>query len=248
MIGVGFLAVFAFSAVMAAGAQATTAPYWTIGGTRLVAGKTHNLAARIKTSFVLATPAVGVTISCTKLAITNGVLLGSSGNEPGTDNEITDFTGCTVTGNGSPCEVENSSITTNPLKSELVFDSTGKKLETLFEPSKGVTFVTVKFLGSGCTSKSTAVTGQVVAENTTDTSSEGNIELGQTPTQATSFNLRFPEVTIKEITRIKNGVAEKVEVEQQEAFTNPSVQTGVSLTLLANTKFEAEYSSWSALP
>jgi len=248
MIGVGFLAVLALSAMVASAAQAVTAPDWTIGGTRLVAGKTHNLAARIKTEFILKTPAEGSEIICTGLAITSGVLLGSNAGEPGTDNEITDFTGCSVTGLGGNCKVEGGAITTKPLKSELVEDATGKKLETLFEPAKGVEFVKVKFEGSECKTKETAVTGQVVAENTTDTATEGNIELGQTPSEATSFNLRFPSTPITEVVKYKAGVATLTDVEEQEAFTDPSIQTGVSLTLLANTKFVAEYSNWSALP
>jgi hypothetical protein len=46
LTGVVLLAVFAFSAVAATAAQAEEAPYWSIEGTRLAAGKTAEITGK----------------------------------------------------------------------------------------------------------------------------------------------------------------------------------------------------------
>jgi hypothetical protein len=252
LIGVALLAVLALGAVVASSAQAISpAPYWTINGTRLVAGKTHNVTARAAKPFVLNTPELGIKIECSKLGVEKGVLLGSNEGEPGKDNEIVTFSGCNTTGNGSPCAV-NEPIKTNQLISELVESVSGtgggKQLLEEYFPASGSTFVTLTFTGSGCTVAEAAVSGQVAAEPRLDNAAEGKIELGQTPEQATSWNLVFPSTTIKEVWLITNGVGKIATLKAFQVDGFASTLTGTALTLLANTKFEPEYTLWSPLP
>jgi hypothetical protein len=255
VIGVAFVAVLALGALVASSAQATSpAPYWTINGTRLVAGKTHNIASRITAPFVLTTPEQGSKIECSGLEAKNAVLLGSNEGTPGRDNEITKFSGClNLEGNGgSECEIsEGGTITTNPLISEQVESVSGtgggKQLLEEFFPASGANFVTLHFKGAACTLKETSVSGQVVAEVLLDNAGRGKIELGQTPEQATSWILKFPATPIKEVWLIANGEGKIVKT-KQVTFGDPSTQTGEALVLLANTKLEPEYALWSPLP
>jgi hypothetical protein len=70
--------VLALGALTAAAAQAAVeAPRWSIGGTDLVEGKTHFITAKIySAAFKLKTGAV--VISCTKIKLKEGSLLGSA--------------------------------------------------------------------------------------------------------------------------------------------------------------------------
>jgi len=255
LIGVALLAVFALGVAGASVAQAETAPYFTVSGTRLVAGKTHNIQSKAVKNFVLTNSTSSVIITCTALSVTKGVLLGSNFGEPGKDNEITVFTGCTLTsGNGTPCALTSSTITTEPLKSEQVENVEsghgGKQLLEEFFPANGENgFVTLHFTGTGCTVTETIVSGQVVGEVLKDTSSETEkLELGQTPAEVTSTLIKFPSTSIKEVWLISGGVG-KIQKTKQVSFGSESVQTGTALVTLANTKFESEPNAkWSALP
>jgi hypothetical protein len=104
LIGVALLALFSLGLV-AASAQAETAPSFTIQGTRLGAGQSHAFDAKVFNghSFELKTEVTGIVIVCTGLGTTGGRLLGSATGNPGKDDEVTVFTGCALTaGNGFP--------------------------------------------------------------------------------------------------------------------------------------------------
>jgi len=259
------LAVFALGIVAASSAQAEEAPFFSIAGARLVAGKTHNIDAKARANFVL-TDALGTsTITCTGLGTVGGVLLGSNAGTQGTADQVTVFSGCTLAGNGSSCHLAPSegstetstTITTNPIKSEqvenVVSGHVGSKLYEEFYPaSKGAGFVKLNFGGTGCTLKSTIVAGSTVAESVLDTAaavtSGGNVELGQTPQERTSWLLRFPAAQITKVWLVSGGVGKEVET-GQTAFNEESIQTGVALVLLASTKYEPEPGAlWSPLP
>jgi hypothetical protein len=255
MIGVALLAVFALGAVAASAASAETAPYFTVGGTRLVAGKTHNVAARVfgGKSFTLSNPTLKLKITCTAFTLKGGVLLGSNAGSPGKDNEIVEFSGCTLEeGNGAPeCKLASETITTEGIVSEqvetVVNSKNGGQLLEVFRPA-GTKFVELHFTPtSKCTLPEAPVEGSTVAEVLKDETAEGKIELGQTPTQATSYLLKFPATPITLVWLISNGSG-KIEKAGQTSFGFESVQTGTSLVLLANTKFAAEYVPWSGLP
>jgi hypothetical protein len=255
LIGVALLVVFALSAVLASASQAETAPYFTIGGTRLVAGKTHNFDTKAFKAFKLS--GGGLTVECKGQSTEHGVLLGSNAESPGKDNEIAVFSGCKLlAGNGEAegCKLASETITTEPLKSEQVENvensKGGKKLyEELFPAIPANGFVTLHFLPEvpPCEVLEATVSGQVVGESLLDTN-EGSVELGQVPQERTSWLVKFPEVSIKEVWLISNGVG-KIQKTKQLVFGAESVQTGTSLILLANTKFEPEPAAkWSPLP
>jgi hypothetical protein len=255
--------VFALGAVVASGAQAETAPSFTIGGARLEVGKTHNIDAKAFKPFVLiGGPAGSIRIECKALGTENAVLLGSSAGNPGKDNETTVFSQCALTaGNGFPnCELSNEAgtagstvIKTEPTKSEQVENVEGghggKKLYEEFIPaSKAKGFVTLFFRGTGCTFKETTMSGSVVAEDVTDNTSETSVELGQAPQERTSSVLQFPSLPIGEVWLISGGVG-KIQETGETWFGEAVVQTGTELVLLANTKFVPEPNAlWSPLP
>ncbi len=250
VIGVALVAVFAMGAIFAASASATSAPYWSITGTRLAAGKTHFISAKPVTEFSLTTPALGVEIKCTGFKLKEGVLLGSSETNPGTNDEVVVFEGCALTaGNGFPeCELTSKTLTTNSLKSELVEKAAAPKiLLTEFFPVKG-SFITLKFAGAKCTLKETAVEGSTAAEDTTDNAAEETVELGQAAKQATSWNLRFPNQETLKVILVKEGVASEVKTELT-ALSFPSIQHGTALISLSKANgSEPEEINWSPLP
>lgn len=231
------------------------APLWSIRGTRLVAGKTHNIAGHVykSNSFSFTIPEQGAKITCTAMTLEKGVLLGSNEGAPGRDGEIMKFSGCSlVEGNGEPsCALESSTLTTTALRSILVENVAGgvgggQILEELF-PETGSTLVTLKFSGSGCTITETVVTGKVASEFRADSADEEKIEPGQATSEATSWLNKFPEASIKEVWLITNAVG-KVAKTQLLAFGDAATLAGTSLVLLANTKFEPEQTDWIPLP
>jgi hypothetical protein len=256
-IGLALLAVFALSAVAASAAQAVTAPFFTIGGTRLVAGKTHNFDSRALpggAGFTLSTPAAGLKITCTSLQVKEGVLLGSNAGQPGKDDEIAIFTSCKQTGNGTEpgCKVKEP-IETKPLASELVeIDATKQTLGEEFKPKTGTEFVEVKFEGGAECSVGVAanVDGEVAAQVLTDNGKEEALELGQTATQATSWLVKFPSTPITEVLLVNSkGEKETRTLEALSVLNLPSSLSGTTLTLLASTKFVPEPTAlWSPLP
>jgi hypothetical protein len=261
LIGVALVAVLALGAMVASSAQAISpAPFFSIGGTRLAAGQTHNVTGRVfKTNvFVLHTPELGVEIECKAFTVEKGVLLGSAEGSPGRDNEIVKFSGCAlIAGNGFPeCELANeaseptTTLKTNQLISELVENvSGGGGGKQLYEEFFGVTanFITLHFRGAKCIIPEAAVSGQVVAENLTDNAAEEKIELGQTAKEATSWLLKFPTTSIKEVWLISGGVGKIVKT-KLTVDGDTSTQTGVALVLLANSNFVPEFVNWSPLP
>jgi hypothetical protein len=252
MIGVVLVAMFAMGAIFSASALATSAPYWSINGTRLAAGQTHNITAKsVTAAFTLTTPKLKTEIKCTGFSVKEGVLLGSSETNPGTNNEVVVFTGCKLEkGNGGPteCTLTSTTLTTNSLKSELVEKAVAPKiLLTEFFPAKGSTFITLPFTGKGCLLTSVAVEGSTAAEVTTDNTAEETVELGQAAKQATSWNLRFPTVTELKVILVKEGTA-KEEKTELIAFGFASEEVGTALVLLAGPKFEDEEVNWSPLP
>jgi len=250
MIGVALVAVFAMGAIFSASASATSAPFWSINGTRLAAGKTHFIAARpVSKKFTLSTPALGVEISCTGFTLKEGVLLGSTELNPGTNDEVVVFTGCKLEkgNNVAECKLESETLTTNSLKSELVEKAAAPKiLLTEFFPVKQP-FITLKFTGK-CETTETGVEGSTAAEVTTDNTAEETVELGKALKQATSWNLRFPNVENLKVILVKEGVASEVKTELT-AFSTTSIQTGTALVLLSKKSgSEPEEVNWSPLP
>jgi hypothetical protein len=254
---VALAVVLAITAITTATAQATSAPYWSINGTRLAAGQTHNITAKAIAPGVFTIPALGVKFECKKLSLKEGVLLGSNENNPGKNNEVILFEECILTEGLPGCRLvttggEEKSLTTNSLTSELVErNETGKPkiLLTEFFPTKAPTFITLHFEGTECKTTSAAVNGQVAAEVTTDNKAEETVELGQAAKQATSWNLRSPATPITHVILVAGGVASEKTLETLEFEGDPAEGTGTALVLLANAEKHTEESAlWSPLP
>jgi hypothetical protein len=253
LIGVMLLAVFVLGAVVASAAEAEEAPFWTIGGSRLKAGKTHNITVRtFNEAEPWASAGGAVSISCKVVKTKPGILLGSEPGEPGLSDEVVEFETCTVAGNGEKCLKVREPIVTNTVKSELVLDTTKKKLLMEFFPNTGSVFLSLVFekvgTNEGCTFGKAAVEGSVVGEVLTDPGEEA-VEVGQAAKQAHSWLTRFPKSQIKEVWLIKGGVGANAKVGLKE-FGIAAGLTGTALVLLANGKFETEEAGpeWSPLP
>jgi hypothetical protein len=244
------LVVFAFGAVMAAAAQAEEAPRISVEGTILGAGSSREATVKMfSTNSTL--EAGGVTVTCTTLEAKAGAkLVGSAAGEAATGEATLRYTGCSVTGNGSPCAVEKEEVETKPLRAELVEDLTKKKLLVDFLPATGSLFAELKFTGAGCTFKSTKVTGKdELLEVRTD---PGNaiVELPGPVAEAESW---LGEVEVPQQASfwlIKGGVGKDVvieEAEQLQAFGAPATLKGTALILLAK-EGKSTKEKWSPLP
>jgi hypothetical protein len=255
------LAMFAFSVSVVSSASAEVAPSFTVDGTRLVAGKTHNTEAKTKAPFVLTNTLGSAKVECTELGGEQSPLMGSNPENPGTSVGTATFSGCiNATGsNGANCHLAPSEgstetstvIRTEPLRGEevdnVVSGTKGNQLLGEISPLKGAVFTTLFFSGE-CTLLATKVSGQVVAEVILDNSSEGTIELGQAAQERTSWLLRFPSTPITQVWLITNGVG-KIRKTEQTAFGEKSIQTGKELLELASTKSAPEPNAlWSPLP
>jgi len=242
LVGLALLALFAFSAVATAAAQAVEAPFYSIKeGKRLGAGETKEITVKAAETFKLS--ATGKVITCTAVKANGGSeIIGSAKEEPGTSKEVLVFSGCTVEGNGAKCAVENGEITTNPVKNELA--EVGKKsLVTFFAPETGAVFTTIKFKaesGGTCEVAETKVENQVVGRSETDKGVL--IELPGPVTEEESFEIGFPTTPILEVEKIKAGVATSTEVKHLKVFGVNATLAGKALIVLANKEV------WSPLP
>jgi len=241
--------------IAAAAAQADEAPYWIREGVNLAQGETHYITTKVynvtgkEKGFTLA--AAGKTIHCESVRLKEGSLVGSNPDNSGTLSEVIEFFGgCAVTGNGSSCKPIEP-IRTNTVEAELVDTEKGEKGSLLadFKPEKGVKFTTIKFEGSACTVKETAVEGEVAGQVRTD---PNDGEVGELVTslnkEAQSWLLNFPAAPIKEVWLIKEGIGSEVKLKGLNAFAESATLTGTALLTLAKRnsggEFEAEEANW----
>jgi hypothetical protein len=230
LLGLALMAVFAFSAVAAGMASAVEGPLFAVNGQHLRPGETRLLLASSKGEFTLTSAGVGITITCTGLTLPNAGEMQIEGVAPGnggTSREVIQYTVCTVTGNGKNCEVEGGTITTNLVQNLLGYGNaarTGQVL-VLFEPEKGLNFVTVKFVGSECKFKTTGVEGTVVGAAQVG----GQPVLIGQPTESLHGEVSFPHV---QLIFIEQGGALKHVKAGLKAFGVASVLKGIALLLV----------------
>jgi hypothetical protein len=257
--------VLALGALTAAAAQAVEAPRWSIKGTILGAGQTHFITAKAYGPLKLITG--NVVVECKVLKLKEGSLVGSAAENAGKNNEVIEFSSCTVSGKAGGKPIEKCKviepITTNPIISELVetekgVPGTSGSLLVLFEPASGTSFATLKFTteaGGNCPPE-TKVTGKVAARVLTDPEKEPELgKLVELPkvnsTEAKSWLTNFPTAAIKKVGRIKGGVLTEEKVELT-AFSEEARLEGTALILLAERNAKGELVSegtlWSPLP
>jgi|SRR5665213_290884 len=170
IIGLALVAVCAMSAVAATAASAATeGPFFGVESKRLLSGETRTITVKsVAKEYVLVGEILGIkaTNTCKGLKLGKGaVLLGSTGANAGKDDEVLEYSECSVTGNGTGCKVKGGTITTNLVKSELAYSSASRtgRILTSFVPASGSVFVNVLYEGS-CTISSAEITGSAVAE------------------------------------------------------------------------------------
>jgi hypothetical protein len=239
------VAMLAFGVVGASAAQAAEGPFWSVEGTRLAAGSTEELAGKAVTNQVLS--AGGKVVTCEAVEPEAGSkIIGEAAGESGKAEGKLRYSKCTVAGNGTGCKVVKEEVVTNALKGELVEDAaTKKKLLADFLPASGNTFAELKFEGSGCTFKTTKVTGiDVLAEVLTDPGNE-TIELGG-PARGSAkswyLEIEKPQPTAFWLTEKSEGKEVKIATEEKlEAFGVAATLEGKALVSLKNEK------EWSPL-
>jgi len=219
ILGLAVLAVFALSVITATAAQATEGPFFKIENNRLLENEPIESAGTKE--YVLKSGEFR--IKCTGQKIENGTFEGSSGKTRSQSLEYVVFEGCTVTGNGSPCEVFSEKITGKPevkvIRTKLLTNildfsnkeaTKGEKLLILFKPTKSAVFVTIKFTGTGCTLFKTETTaeGSVAAEALEEKEKPVTVEENE-PEGVKGF-VNFPEVPIKVEWEEVGGVRKEV--------------------------------------
>jgi hypothetical protein len=202
------VAVFAFSAIAATGAQAAASvkgPFYKIEKVRL-----QNLESReiedVQNGNQVLTAGTKI-ITCTTLKST-GYLEGSHNENAGKSYEKIEYTGCTVTGNGSPCSV------TTPITAEVediqgyaekvnAHEGTGQLL-TIFKPwseASPLVFVEIHFTGTGCevlnTKVETTEGGGVCGEDINGVGAHVTTTANQT--EAETNEVLFPATAVKTI-------------------------------------------------
>jgi hypothetical protein len=231
------VAMFAMSAVGATAASAAEGPFYKITGVRLLAGESREVKAKLESKEFIFIQQTFIWIRCTKQKLGAGAeILGSTGANAGSGKETLVFEGCSAEGNGSACRLENETITTTTLSSQLVYASkerTGKVL-VLFKPVSGSIFATLKFTGAGCIAEKTLVSGSVAAE----VFSGGQaVEVGK-ESEAIANEVNFPTTLIKHVWVESNGVLQEQKPVLKYGNSNFSSVTGKSeLTLAAESRW-----------
>jgi len=191
-LGLSLVAAFALSAVAATAAQALPeGPFYKVEGNRLLATETKELKAKAASSFTLEAASIGVAVTCTSLKLKPGAtIVGSTGENAGTSEEVIEFSGCTVTGNGEGCKVENEAVTTSTVEDALGYSSSSRSgpLLVSFHPKTGKVFVELKFVGAKCILPSTKVEGTVVGEAF---ASGKQVEVTKNEVELTSSEIKF---------------------------------------------------------
>jgi hypothetical protein len=227
--------LIALNTIVTAVAQAEEAPYWSIEGTRLTAGRTAEATAKPKGSKVFTAGTIEVT--CTGGELEKGaVIIGSEPGEPGKSEGVIRLTGCTVRGNGEPCEVSNKEVVTETLVGELAYAANKKSLVGLSTPKKGKVFTIGKFTGMGCKETEAAVRGSIVGGIYTDAEPPVLLELPTAVVLAKSFVGKSVVTSRSKIWVIKGGVGSEVETEELTAMGHEAELAGTDLASLTSGK------------
>jgi hypothetical protein len=188
---VALLSALALSAVAATAAQAATeGPFYKIAGARLAGGESKEVKAKATVNYRLY-DTLGPLISCTTQKFASGAkLLGSTGATSGSGEATVEFSGCSLSGDGTPCSVEQT-VKTEPLKTGLVYlgEKRSGKVGIDFTPASKHTFAEIKLIGSGCKYTKLKIEGSLAGELYSGAKA---IEVGKEPAEAATESLSFP--------------------------------------------------------
>ena len=173
IIGLALLALAAVSATAASSASAIC-PLLELGycvnGVPLLAGSTKEVTASAKTPFVLKGELLGLksVTTCQKLKLNAAQKPTINGGMPGTGaKQKTEFEECTATLGGAACAgVVVGSALSNTTQTMVALPAGLKgRLATLFTPSSGSVFTSIKLTNCGGFSTTAEVTGTTAALN-----------------------------------------------------------------------------------
>jgi len=237
MITMAIVALFAISVVASAAAQAAEGPSITVEvkakeTKRLGAGETRNIVVKAFSSKFLLEDSTNVyTAECTTLAVKNGVLLGAAAGTDPTSDEILEFSSCKGKEGTKACTI--GTITTKPLKNELVEAVDKTTGLTLFKPETGKIFA--EYTETGCVTP-VKVEGEEVAEGYFD--EEGTkgvaITLSTAKLPKKSWILKTLKSPPNTVIKYSGGTAETKAVKPFEVLATPATLEGEALIELAS--------------
>jgi hypothetical protein len=210
---IALVAVFALGALATTAAQAAEGPFYKVAGVRLKAGEKSSLQAKASKNYQIWAWGGSINFDCKQQKLAKGaVVVGSTGANPGTSQEIIEFSECRVEGDGYACGLEGGKLTTTEVSQELAYETkerTGKIL-VLFKPvSKlpGAYFVKpFHLVGQECKVKEMFFEGSVAAELWNGGKA---VEVGKEPVEGLTSEVNFPEPTIKSLWVEKEGKIEE---------------------------------------
>jgi hypothetical protein len=189
------VAVLALSALAAGAAQANEGPFYKVAGSRLAAGSSRELKV-LGGGQIIAW--AGIVVTCSKASAAAGAkILGTAPGTPEFSEQTITYSGCSISGNGTPCQVSN--IKSTPLTATLVYSEKERKghIDVLYKPVSGTSFATFTLTGIGCEWEGEQkLTGSVAAEALNG--SEW-IKVGSEPAATATQRALFPTETIRKV-------------------------------------------------
>jgi len=208
-------------------------PFYKVEGKRLEAA---NEAATMKAKGNFVLKGGGISVTCKKVAAKAGATINASkGANSAGSSETIEFSECTVTGNGTPCEVEGAKVTTNALTNTLAYDEKERTghIDVLFKPVEGTRIETIKFVGAGCKLKETAVEGSIAGDGLVE-GKDAKLGAGK---EAKVNEIQFPSKE-KEVF---------IETAGKEEAKTPSLKAfGLAATLEGTAEVEVGGKKWTA--
>jgi hypothetical protein len=206
------LAVLALSAVVASAAQASAeGPFLKDGTARLLEGKSVEVkAVGGSGTHTLALPQLGITVTCSSQKLVSGAkLTGSTGANFSGGEATLEFSGCSVSGDGTSCTISEGKIKTEPLKLELAYmDSTRTgHIAVVLKPVAEESFATVK--SKNCKIELGTLEGSLVDEVEVGYSL---VNVGSEPAATKTLELTSPAVTVNDVWLEKAGSLTKTRV------------------------------------
>jgi hypothetical protein len=222
----GVIAMLLIGTIAATAALAVEGPFWKVGGSRLISGETRAIIGTAATNQVLTAGSVKVT--CTKVALGGShELQGSTSDNRGFSDEILEFKGCSVAGDGEGCKLKGEEFKTDELLGELVWPG-GKregKLLFHFEATSGKDFAPLHL--ENCKSKATElVEGKTTFDGVICEAWSGKkvIEEGHEPGATRTIEVNCPEknLTVSDL-EVNGNLTEKPgEIDFEEAVATLS--------------------------
>jgi hypothetical protein len=170
LIIVGLIATFAFSALAA---SASAAPEWHVNGSQLLTTVGLSTTTKVEQSLVFTIPALPLTLSCASLSGVKPELVAKAS---GRASELM-FGGCKVPTGPSGCELEESTIPTEPVEALLATGTASPDDKVAIKPQKSKNVFAEVLFNRHCSGLGTEpIDGEIVLDAPT-----GQTELVEQP-------------------------------------------------------------------